>query len=179
MKTYKHKSKYSAFQVSMPDGWSSAPVVDLFAGLSGITGNPRNAPGKPTESISLLGPNGAYLSILITPLSENEPEPTIDETDEYFDGLSCRENMEVMATGIIHVAGKEHFWAAYYRMTLIGASQIQFFKKYCLYLNKIEYLLTAGLYSAVPGRKLPTDQVLKDSERVYDEIVSSFTLLDG
>ena len=125
----------------------------------------------------MLGPNDKYLNIVITPLLENEPEPTINETEEYFDGLTYRQSLHVIAIGTINVANKEHFWATCYRMTLIGQNQLQFIKKYCLYLSRTEYLITAGLWSASSGEKLPTDQMLKDNEKVYDEIVSSFKLL--
>ena len=150
--------------MSIPDGWSSPLMIDLFNRLS----------GGGSDSKILVGPNGKYLQVLMTPLSEDEPEPTIDETEEYFDGLAYRQSLHVVATGTIRVANKEHFWATYYRMKLIRVSQIQFFKKYCLYLNRIEYLLTAGLHFASAGQKLPTDDMIRDSEGVYDEIVLSF-----
>ncbi len=175
-KTYKYKSKLLAFQVSIPDDWSGSPMTDLFAQLSETDKLLHDPSGKVSDSITLLGPNSRYLHILITPLLQHEPEPTIKETEEYFEGLSYRQNLNVIATGTINVSSKEHFWATYYKMTLIGQSQIQFFKKYCLYLNRVEYLLTAGLYFASSGQKLPTDQVIKASERNYDEVVLSFKL---
>lgn len=177
MKTYRYKSKHFGFQMSIPDGWSGSLMTDLFVRLSGIGKYLGKSSEKVSDSKTLLGPNGKHLNILITPLLENEHEPTINDTEEYFDGLTYRQNLNVIATGTINIADKEHFWATYYRMTLIGPSQIQFFKKYCLYLNRAEYLFTAGLYSAISGEKLPTDQMIKDNEKVYGEIVSSFKLL--
>jgi hypothetical protein len=50
---------------------------------------------------------------------------------------------------------------------------MQFFKKYCLYQNRAENLLTASLYSFASGEKLPTDQLLSENEKVHDEIVLS------
>ena len=176
MKTYKCKSKHYGFQLSIPDGWSGSLAIDLLENVPNTVKYRRDSSGKATDSRTIVGPDGKYLTISITPLSENEPEPTIDETDEYFDGLAYRQSLHVIATGTINIANKEHFWATYYRMTLIGQSQIRFFKKYCLFLNRTEYLITAGLWSVLPGDKLPTDQMLEDSEKVYDEIVSSFEL---
>jgi hypothetical protein len=63
-------------------------------------------------------------------------------------------------------------------MTLIGVNQVQIIKKYCLYLNKAEYLITAELGRAGPGEKLPDDQAIENNEKVYDEIISSFRLLN-
>lgn len=177
MKIYKYKSKHYGFQISISDRWSGSPV-DLFFRLQNAIKSVQKTPGKVSDSKTVVGPNGKYMNILITPLLANEPEPTINETEEYFDGLAYRQNLHVMATGTINVANKEHFWATYYRMTLIGQSQLQFYKKYCLFLNRTEYLITAGLWSASSGDKLPTDQMLEDSEKVYDEIVSSFELLN-
>jgi hypothetical protein len=179
MKTYKYKSKHYGFQVSIPDDWGSSRMLDLAVRLSGANEYLQDPSGKVSDERTLLGPNRKYLHILITSLLEHEPVPTINETEEYFDGLTYRQNLNVIATGTINVANKEHFWATYYRMTLMGPSQIQFFKKYCLYLNRVEYLITAGLYFASSGEELPTDQMIEDNERIYDEIVLSFKLLNA
>ena len=178
MKTYKYKSKHFGFQMSIPDGWSGSLMRDLLARLSDTNEYLGNSSGKVSDSRTVLGPNGKYLNIMITPLLENESEPTINETEEYFDGLTYRQNLHVIATGTINVANKEHFSVTYYRMALIGQNQLQFFKKYSLCLNRTEYLITASLWSASSGGKLPTDQMIKDNEKVYDEIVSSFKLLN-
>lgn len=178
MKTYTHKSKDLGLQVSIPDGWSALPTMGSHGYPSGDNQFLRAPSGTLSES-TLLGPHGESLHILLTVLPEGKPEPTIAETEEYFDGLTYRENLNIIATGTIRVAGQEHFWATYYRMTLLGPSQIQFFKKYCLYLKGVECLLTAGLCPASAGRRLPTDQMIKDSERVHDEIILSIRLVDG
>lgn len=120
--------------------------------------------------------------MLITPLLSDEPEPTISQTEEYFDSLTYRQNLNVIATGVISVANKEHFWATYYRgfvMDLVAGGQVQFFKKYCLFLNRAEYLFTAGLYIVNAGERLPTDQDIGDSERLFDEMISSIRLLNA
>lgn len=176
MKTYRYRSRCYGFQLSIPDGWSGSLAIDLLENLPDTGKYPWDSSGKVTDSRTVVGPDGKYLNISITPLSENEPEPTTGETEEYFDGLAYRQNLHVIATGTINVANKEHFWATYYRMTLVGQSQLRFFKKYCLFLNRTEYLIAAALWNAFPGDKLPTDQMLQDSEEVYDEIVSSFEL---
>ncbi|MGD0613296.1 MAG: hypothetical protein ABSB41_17500 [Anaerolineales bacterium] len=178
MKTIKYKSKHFGFQISVPDGWSRSITTDLFVALSDTNKYFGYPPREVSDSRTILGPNGKYLNILITPLSENKSEPTINETKEYFDGLTYRQNLNVIATGTIDIANKEHFWATYYKMTLIGVNQVQIIKKYCLYLNKAEYLITAELGRAGPGEKLPDDQAIENNEKVYDEIISSFRLLN-
>jgi hypothetical protein len=179
MKIYQYKSKRFGFQMSIPDGWSGSLMKDLVDHMPEAGQNLSDSTAKVSDSRTVLGPDGKYLHILITPLLKNEHEPAINETEEYFDGFSHRQNLIVIATGTIHIANKEHFWATYYRMTIIGLGQIQFYKKYCIYLNRVEYLLTAGLYSVTSGEKLPTDQMLEDSEKVFDEIVSSLELKIG
>jgi len=176
MKTYSYKSKHYGFQMSIPEDWLDSPMLDLMGNLSNLKGYQGDSSGKKTDSKTIVGPNGKYLNVLITPLLENESEPSIKDTEEFFDGWSNRQNLNVIKTGTISIAGKEHFWATYYRgflLTLAASGQIQFFKKYCLYLNKVEYLLTAGFYCVNPGGKLPTDEELGDSERIFDEMVSS------
>ena len=178
MKIHKFKSKHYGFKISIPDNWRRSPVDFLFR-LENAIKSVEKKPGKISDSTTVVGPNGRYLNVLITPLLANEPEPTISETEEYFDGLTYRQNLHVIATGTIKVVKKEHFWATYYRMTLIGQKQLEFFKKYCLFLNRVEYLITAGLWSASSGDKLPTDKLLQDTEKIYDNIVTSFELSIG
>ena len=136
MKPYNYKSTHFGFQVYIPDSWSGSFAANLLA------------KGEATNSKTILGPDGKYLNILITPLQENEHEPTIKETREYFEGLTYRQNLNVIATGTINIENKEHFWATYYRMTFFGQRQLQFYKKYSLFLNRTEYLITAMLWDA-------------------------------
>ncbi len=175
MKTHKFKSKHYSFQISIPDKWSGSPVDFLFR-LQHAIKSVQKGSGKVSDSTTVVGPNGKYLNILITPLLANEPEPTIKETQEYFDGLTHRQNLHIIATGTINIANKDHFWATYYRMTLIRQKQLKFFKKYRIFLNGAEYLVTAGLWSASSGDKLPTNQLLRENEKIYDNIVASFKL---
>lgn len=182
MKTYRYKSKHFGFEMSIPDGWSASPMADLINSLSLAGDSPRRPPEKRSDEITILGPNGKYLHILITPLSQSEPEPTTGETEEYFDGLANRQDLNIIATGTIYVANREHFWATYHRgflLTLAFGGQMRFFKKYCLYLNRAEYLFTAGLFFVGAGERMPTDQDLRESEAVSDEMISSIRLANA
>ena len=161
MNTYTYESKRFGFQLSIPDGWSDSSL-GLLTSLTDGNVNPWISSSEASDARTIVGPDGEFLNILITPLSEDTPEPTIDETDEYFDGLSYRQDLHVMATGTINVADKEHFWASYYRMSLFGSGTLQFYKKYCLLLNRVEYLVTAVLWSPSPGEGPPTGQMLED-----------------
>ncbi len=177
MNIYEFQSHRFGFRISLPEGWRSSRKEFL----SRLSENVRIL-GNPSQRLyydrTFLGPEGKYLHILITPSLENEPEPTINETEAYFDDLSYRQNLHVINTGSIKVLNKDHFWATYYRMSLIGNKQTEFFKKYCLYLNNAEYLLTALLYLANSDIKPPTDQMLKVQETIYDGIITSFENLD-
>ena len=166
MKICKVGSRQSGFQISIPDNWSTQKMKNFLTSLN------RN--DQATTSKTITGPNGEFLNILITPLKEKEKEPTVQETADYFDGLSYKENLNVIDTGTIIVQKKEHFWAKYYRMTLFGKRQLQFFKKYSLFLNRIEYLITAGLWDAAITGKAPTDAQLDEQEEIYDKIIQSF-----
>jgi hypothetical protein len=182
MRTYRYNAKHFGFEMSIPDGWSASPIVDLIAHLSHVSDSFGSPSGERSDSRTIVSPSGKYLHILITPLSESEPEPTIGQTEEYFDGLTNRQNLNVIATGTINVANREHFWATYYRgfsITLAAGGQMQFFKKYCLYLNRAEYLFTAGLFFVSAGERMPTDQDLRESERVFDAMISSIKLMNA
>jgi hypothetical protein len=181
MKIYKNNSKQYGFQMSIPDGWSESLMRDLI-NFSHIESYQPDPSVKKTDTRTIVGANRKYLNMLITPLLDTEHEPTIDETAEYFDGLSYRKNLNVMATGSINIANKQHFWATYNRgfaLSLATGGQMQFYKKYCIYLNRVEYLFTAGLYSFSAGEKPPTDQDLSESEKIFDDMVSSITLLSA
>lgn len=152
-------------------------MMDMLARLAGNELLLPGQSGKVSDERTLVGPDGQSLHILVRTLREGEQEPTINETAEYFDDLSYRQSLHVIDTGTIKISNKEHFWATYYRMSLIRMTPPQFYKKYCLYLNRVEYLLTALLCPTFSGTVLPTDQMIQESERVYDEIVGSFRTL--
>jgi hypothetical protein len=164
MRTIKHRGNRWGYEVSIPRDWSRSLRITLLERLL----------DSGAASRAFVGPNGKFLHIAITPLNETDAEPTIDETETFFDGLSHRQSLHVIATGAITVADKEHFWATYYKLRPSGGEQAQFIKKYCLYFNRIEYLMTGQLYLASAGQKLPTGEMLSESERIYDEIVLSF-----
>lgn len=180
MKIYKYNSKQYGFLMAIPDGWSGSLMSDLINSSHHKSNQPYSS-GKKTDTRTIVGANKKYLNMQITPLLDTEHEPTIDETAEYFDGLSYRQNLNVMATGSINIANKQHFWATYNRgfaLSLAAGGQMQYFKKYCIYLNRVEYLFTAGLYIFSAGEKPPTDQDLSESEKIFDDMVSSITLLN-
>jgi hypothetical protein len=178
MKTYKLKWDHFGFQISIPDDWYGSKIESIALILDAIRSIQKPS-GQISYERTLWGPNGKYLYISITPLLENEPELTINETLEFFDRLAYRQNLNIIATGTIDIANREHFWATYYRTSLLETSQYFFYKEYCLYLNRVEYWLTAALYSGSSAQGLPTDQMIQDNERVYDRIVLSFKLLGG
>lgn len=184
MKTFKYNSKYFGFAMAIPDDCSLSPIVDLIQ-TDDLLHNCDSFGFPPrliSDSRTIVGSNGKYLHILVTPLSGDKPEPTISQTEEYFDDFSNRQNLMVIATGTIKVANKEHFWATYYRgylLTIASGGEMQFFKKYCLYLNRAEYLITAGLYCVGAEDKMPTDHDLHESERIFDEMVSSIILMNA
>ncbi len=180
MKDYTYYSKHSGFQITIPDDWFESSIVDVIDQLPHNNGSFSSSTRGKSDSRTITGPNGKYLNILITPLLENETEPSIVQTEDFFDGFCNRQNLNVIETGTMYVANKEHFWATYSRgfmLTLTAGGQMQFYKKYCLYLNRAEYLLTASLYSFSSGEKLPTDQLLSEIKKVYDDIVLSLKLL--
>lgn len=170
MKTYNYKSSHSEFEMSIPDDWSGSVIVGSTDLLT-----------EKSDSRTIVGPNSQYLNIIITPLADRDLEPTINQTEQYFDGLAQRQNLNVIATGTINVADKLHFCAAYHRgflLTLVTGGQMQFFKKYCLYLNRVEYLITAGLFFVRAGDRLPTNQDLSESEKIFDEMISTIRLVN-
>ena len=173
METHRYKSNLFSFEMSVPDGWASSPMVDSI--------DLRSSPEGESDSRTIVGPNGKYLNIIITPLAVKEPEPTISQTEQYFDGLAQRQDLNVIATGTINVVNKPHFWATYHRgflLTLATGGQMQFFKKYCLYLNRVECLITAGLFFVRAGERLPTNQDLSESEKVFDEMITSIRIVN-
>jgi hypothetical protein len=173
MGIYKYKSNFFSFEMLIPDGWASSPAIDSI--------DHAHSPEEKSDSRTIVGPYGKYLNIIITPLSVNEPEPAIIQTEQFFDGLAQRQELHVIATGTINVADKPHFWATYHRgflLTLAIGGQMQFFKKYCLYLNRVECLITAGLFFVRAGERMPTDQDLGESEKLFDVIVKSIRLVN-
>jgi hypothetical protein len=122
---------------------------------------------------SILGPNRMFLNIIVTPLRLEEAEPSIEATHEYFEGFSYRENLFEASTGTIEVLGNECFTARYYRINPRGA---QLIKKYCLYSERIEYLITAVLANISKDGEEPDEAQVTKKESIYDGIVQSLFL---
>jgi len=114
-----------------------------------------------------------FINIIVTPLRQEEAEPSIDETREYFDGFAYRQNLFEESTSTIEVLSKDHFTATYYRTNPEGA---QFIKKYCLNIERMEYLITAVLANASKNEGRPDEAKANEKERIYDNIVQSLYL---
>lgn len=173
MGIYRYISNYLSFEMLIPDDWASSPEIDSIDHL--------RSPEEKSDSRTIIGPYGKYLNIIITPLAMKEPEPTIIQTEQFFDGLAQRQDLNVIATGTINVVNKPHFWAMYHQgflLNLAAGGQMQFFKKYCLYLNRVECLITAGLFFVRSGERMPTNQDLGESEKLFDDMVKSIRLVN-
>jgi len=113
------------------------------------------------------------INIVVMPLRPEEAEPSIETTREYFEGFSYRQNLFEASTGKIEVLSKEHFAAKYYRTNPMGA---QLIKKYCLYIERIEYLITAVLANVSKNEGRPDEAEVDKKETIYDSIVQSLFL---
>ena len=163
------QTKLSKTYLILPDDWSGI----LWNGLSwAITFASVFTKGQNDYSLekSILGPKRMFINIIVTPLRQGEPEPTIEATSEYFEGLSYRQNLFETCVERIEVQSKEHFTAKYYRANSVGA---QMFKKYCLYINKMEYLITTVLANVSKGNGRPEEAEIIEKENIYDKIVQS------
>jgi hypothetical protein len=177
MKTLSLKSERCCFQMLIPQDWSSSLLDDLSFVLSELNQTFVHPAMKLSDSKTFTGPEDRYLNILITPLLPDEAEPGLRETGEYFARLAEQFDLNVIKTGTIGVANKEHFCATYYRGRPYRPGPIYFYKKYVLYQDRVEYLLTACLYALVPGRPLPTDAMLRASEKEFDGMVATIELV--
>jgi len=122
---------------------------------------------------SILGPNRMLVNIVVTPLRPQEAEPSIETTREYFEGFSYRQNLFEASTGKIEVLSKEYFTAKYYRINSMGA---QLIKKYSLYIERMEYLITAILANVSKDGQRPDEAEVNKKENIYDSIVQSLFL---
>jgi hypothetical protein len=170
MKIYKLNYERIGFQISIPDDWHQSQP-EIFARISDALTYSADRTKKPSYIRILNGPQKAYIHFIITLLYNNEPEPSIEETNKYFEGLTNRQNLFEIDTGTINIFHKDHFCTTYYRMRLIGITQIQFFRKYCIYLNRNEYIATSFLYGASQREHLPTDQLIEEKVRQSDNIL--------
>lgn len=177
MKTYQRKARQFGYQLAIPDDWSASSIVDALAPLLDRTRRLRGRSRKMSDERTLLGPQGRFLHILATPLAD--AAPALDDTRAFFEGLARRQGLKLLASGAIPAAGAEHFWAIYVAPPERGKPVIRIYKKYCLYLQQVEYLLTAELYALPEDARLPARQELDDRARAYDDIVRSFSPLGG
>ena len=177
MKTIRLKSEQCNFQMLIPEDWSNSLVEDLNFAVSELDRTFVNPAAKLSDSRTFTGPEDKALNILITPLLPGEPEPGLAETGKTFAGLAEKFVLNVIQTGTMRILDQEHFCAIYYLGRLFRGDPIHYFKKYVIYRDRVEYLLTARLYALIPGRSLPTDGVLRASEKAFDEMVSSIELI--
>ena len=126
-------------------------------------------------SKTIFGPNRMFLHINIRRLLQEEAEPSIEMTRDYFEGLSYRQNYHEVSTNTIDVLSKRHFTAKYYRINRSGA---QYNKKYCLYIERLEYLFTAVLASVTRDQGRPEESAIMRNENTYDDIVRSLHLVE-
>jgi hypothetical protein len=161
----------------IPEDWSNSLVEDLNFAVSELDRTFLNPAAKLSDSRTFTGPEDKGLNILITPLLPGEPEPGLAETGKTFAGLAEKFSLNVIKTGAIRILDQEHFYATYYLGRLFRGDPIHYFKKYVIYRDRVEYLLTARLYELIPGRPLPTDERLLASEKAFDEMVASIELI--
>ncbi len=179
MKTIGLGSGNLNFQMLIPEDWFRSLLDDLNFALSESDQTFVNPAAKLSDSRTFVGPEGKYLNILVTPLLPHEAEPGLKETGEYFAGLAEKYDMTLIKAGTIKIADTERFWAVYYRGKLYRGGPIHYFKKYVLYQDRVEYLLTAFLWAVLPGQPLPTDEMLLRAEKSFDEMVSSIEWIPG
>jgi hypothetical protein len=159
--------------ILLPDNWSGIirSIISFFISLIGAI---ISEPEKYEFNKTILGPNRLFLHINVRPLRRDETEPTILQTSNYFEGLLYRQNLFEGTTGKIKVLNKDHFTAKYYRINKYNA---QYIKKYCLYINGLEYLFTAVLANVGKDQGRPDEDKIIDTEKVYDGIIQSLYLV--
>jgi len=158
--------------IFLPEDWSGV-MRNISSWTLNIGGVFSKAENDTSLTKSIIGPNQMFINIVVTPLKQDEPEPSIEDTNEYFDGLAYRQNLFDESTSRIKVLSKDHFTAKYYRTNPAG---IQLIKKYCLYIKRLEYLITAILAYVSRGEGRPDDVEVSKKEYIYDNIVKSFVL---
>ena len=160
--------------IFLPNNWSGV-TRKFFSWMINIKNIVFGVPNNPSLSKSILGPSRMFINITVTPLRQGETEPTIDETHDYFEGFSYRQNLYEPSTSTINVLSKDRFTAKYYRVNSRGA---QLIKKYCLYDRGVEYLITTVLANVPREGERPPETEVIEKENIYDNIVRSF-LVEG
>ena len=158
--------------IFLPDNWSGI-FRRMFSWIIDIVTILQNPQNDASLTKSIVGPNQMFINIIVTPLKQDEPEPPIESTSQYFDGLAYRQNLFEELTSTVTVLSKDHFTATYYRANHAGA---QLIKKYCLYIDRSEYLITAILANISRGEGRPDETKVSEKENIYDSIVKSFVL---
>jgi hypothetical protein len=159
--------------ITLPDDWSGIPehILSQAVNIGSVFTRDQN---DDSLTKTILGPNQMFMNIVVTPLRQGEAEPTIESTSEYFDGLAYRQNLFETLTGKIEVRSKDHFTVKYYRIHSAGA---QFIKKYCLYIERLEYLITTVLANVSKDDGRPDETEMNKKENIYDKIVQSLYLV--
>jgi hypothetical protein len=155
--------------IILPDDWSGVLriILSRIIDIGSIFARTQN---DHSLTKSILGPNRMFINIVVTPLKQGEAEPSMETTSDYFEGLSYTHNFFEMSTSKIEVLSKEHFTAKYYRINPVG---VQLFKKYCLYIERLEYLFTTVLANVSKNEDRPDESVVSKKEYIYDNIVQS------
>ncbi len=156
----------------LPDDWSGI-LRYISSWMINIGGIFIRAQNDYSLTKSILGPNRMFINIVVTPLKPKEAEPSIEKSREYFEGIAYKQNLFEESTSTIEVFSKDHFTAKYYRINSMGA---QLIKKYCLYVERIEYLITTVLANASKNEGRPDEAVVNEKEKIYDSIVKSLYL---
>ncbi len=156
----------------LPDDWSGISRY-IFSWITNIVTVFQSMQNNASLIKSIIGPDQMFINIVVTPLKQDEPEPSIEFTCEYFDGLAYRQNLFEVSTSTIKALSKDHFTATYYRITPAGA---QLIKKYCLYIERLEYLITTVLANISRGEGRPDETKVSEKENIYDSIVKSLVL---
>lgn len=156
----------------IPDDWSGIlqSLFSLIINIVGIFIEPQN---NKSLSRSLIGPDRMFINIVVTPLKPGEEEQSIEKTREFFEGFSYRQGLFQSSTSKIEVMSKEIFTAKYYRKNSNG---VQLIKKYFLYIEKMEYLITTGLSNISKNDGEPDLTEITKKENIYDSIVQSLFL---
>ena len=153
METFRNE-RYG-FEIDLPDDWSySSP--GLLKRLLGF--------GK--KQFTFRGPWGYYLHLLVSSLASFEPEYNFSENVSMFKAYASRCGYTEVECGTIKVKNRDHFWSRY----RIGGRLLT--KKYTIILQRREYVITCRL-----GLGDVEDKEIKEKERRYDRIVSTFRLV--
>ncbi len=158
--------------IFLPEDWYGV-LRHISSWAFNIGGVFSKAQNDTSLTKSIIGPNQMFINIVVTPLKQDEPEPPMEDTNKYYEGFAYRQHLFEESTCKIKILSKDQFTAKYYRTSPTGA---QLIKKYCLYIERLEYLITAILANVSRGEGRPDDAEVSKKEIIYDNIVKSFIL---